>query len=92
MRAEKVRDAVAGVINEVVPLNLGIGDGIDGDGRSLASTLYAVERSIAVLKRTRLAVLRHERERGASWGEIAQATGVHASTWRFRHNKGVTGA
>lgn len=92
MRAEKVRDAVAAVINEVVPLNVGIADdetgGIDGDGQSLASTLYAVERSIAALQRARLAILRHERKIGTSWNEIAQATGVPPSTWRNRHRRG----
>lgn len=87
MKAEKVREAVSGVINEVVPLNLGIGDGIDGDGRSLASTLYAVERGIAALRRTRLAILRHERQIGTSWGEIANATGIPPSTWRNRYNR-----
>jgi len=88
MKAHDVRDAVAGVVGEARRLGA-ICDGIDGDGIPLLSTLYAVDRSITALKRVRAALLRHERQRGTSWGEISDATGVHASTWRHRFEQGA---
>lgn len=93
MKASEVRSAVAGVLFEVAPLNSGLDSGIDGrDGSSLSSTLYAVERSINALKQARQAILRHERDRGASWAEISDATGVPSSTWRNRYNRGAAEA
>lgn len=89
MKASEVRNAVAGAIGEIALLDRGLGDGIDDDGIPMTSTLYAVEHAIAALRRARTKILRHERERGVSWGEITQATGVPSSTWRNRHKWGA---
>lgn len=94
MRAQDVRQAIAGIVKHGgEELNLGIADdGIELDGQSLMSELVTLDALIDVLKLARLATLRYERALGASWGEIERATGTHASTWRFRHDRGVLGA
>jgi len=91
MRAQDVRLAITGMAVHAEPLQLGIPDGIDGDGGSMLPSLVTVEAMIDVLKSTRLALLQHERRIGTSWNEIGDATFTHPSTWRFRFNRGVTG-
>lgn len=91
MQAQDVRLAIAGMAVHAEPLQLGIPDGIDGDGATMLPGLATVEAMIDVLKSTRLALLRYERRIGTSWNEISDATFTHPSTWRFRFNNGVTG-
>lgn len=90
MQARDVRLAITGMRAHGEPL-IGISGGITGDGRSMLSEMVAVDALIRALKLTRLALLQHERRIGVSWNTIEEATGTHASTWRFRHNKGVLG-
>lgn len=93
MHAKDVRLAIAGMVKHGgEELNLGgVANGIELDGESMLDELVTVDALLDVLKLTRLALLRYERMLGTSWGEIQAATGTHASTWRFRHNQGVTG-
>lgn len=92
MQAKQVRQTVAAVLADAEPLWLRPGAEIIEDGRPLLPELVTVDALIDALKQTRLALLRYERALGTSWNEIEQATGTHASTWRFRHRKGVPGA
>lgn len=92
MQAQDVRTAIAAVVEHGEPLWLAPGGTIIEDGTSLLPQLATVDSLIFALRRTRLAVLQHERRIGTSWGEIEQVTGTHASTWRFRHNREVLGS
>jgi hypothetical protein len=92
MRAQDVRLAIAGVAANAEALLYAVDTGIDNDGESMLPGLVTIDAAIHALKQARLTLLRHERVLGTSWNEIEQATGTHASTWRFRHDKGVLGA
>lgn len=95
MHADDVRLAVMDMAVPIEMLHRGLSGsptGLIGDGRSLLPELARLDAMVEVIKTARLAVLRHERRIGTSWGEISTATGTCISTWRFRHDKGVLGA
>lgn len=92
MRAQDVRMAIAGAAANAVALLDAVDNGVEDDGASMLPGLVSLDATIKALRQARLAVLRHERSCGTSWSEIEQRTGTHASTWRFRHDRGVLGS
>ncbi|WP_143687032.1 hypothetical protein [Streptomyces sp. TLI_171] len=62
-------------------------DEFEGPGGKVSEAAQLIEQARELLA----AAVVHERERGSSWGEIAQYLGVDADTAELRHADAVTG-